>query len=115
MVNINWKLPAPATLKKYGLEEQQWIAMYLNQGGKCACCGNPFWDDEKNEKLRNTYVDHAHVKNYKKLPPQEKRKYVRGIICYQCNFKLLEKSNTLKRLKQGVAYLERFEANLSDS
>jgi Recombination endonuclease VII len=30
-------------------------------------------------------VDHIHVAGFKKMPPEEKFKYVRGILCFLCN------------------------------
>jgi hypothetical protein len=100
------RIPTKATLDKYGLTEELWIEWYKSNDGKCHVCDNPF-EDEKKDRI--SYVDHEHVKNYKKMSPEDKRQYIRGILCYQCNRRLLEKSNTLKRLRLGVAYLERYE------
>lgn len=109
------QIPTKTTLKKYGLDEAQWVKIYLNQAGLCACCEKPFWDSEKDEKLRNSYVDHQHVPNYKKLPPENKRQFIRGILCFQCNRLLNQKSNTVEKLKKAVVYLERYETRVGKS
>jgi hypothetical protein len=30
-------------------------------------------------------VDHIHVAGFKKMEPEEKKKYVRGALCFLCN------------------------------
>lgn len=75
-----------AGLKRFGLTAQQYEAMLLGQGGKCAICRRP-------PKTRRLSVEHDH---------QTKR--VRGLTCHACNRHLIGK-NTLATAKLLVAYL----------
>jgi len=43
------------------------------------------------------------------MPPEEKKKYVRGIACFICNYRLLTRGVTLERLRNAVRYLEEYE------
>jgi hypothetical protein len=58
--------------KKYGLNWGEYLDLICNG---CNICGS---------KVRLA-VDHRHVKNYKKLKPEEKRKEVRGCLCFRHN------------------------------
>lgn len=100
-------LPVKATLKKYGLSSGQWLELYEQGNGCCWICKRPFFDTDK--KLRNSYIDHEHVKNYKNLPPEEKRKYIRGLLCFQCNRIMVQKSNTTLKLRAALKYLIQYE------
>ena len=62
--------------KTYGIHIDYWQALLESQGGGCAIC------KRKDGRL---CVDHIHQKGYKKMPPEEKIKYVRGILCFLCN------------------------------
>jgi hypothetical protein len=53
-------------------------------------------------------VDHIHTKGFKTMPPEEKRKYVRGILCFLCNtaLRVFERTKDGKRnraLLEGVS------------
>lgn len=60
----------------YGLTLAEYEEMYEARKGCCDICSR-FYD------VLN--VDHRHVLKYKKLPPEEKRKEVRGLVCFRCN------------------------------
>lgn len=100
------KLPSKQTLRKYGLTEQEWLAQYNKYGGRCHCCLKL----PKNA-TRNLHVDHEHIKNWDKLLPEERKKFVRGLCCYRCNrFRLL--NDTDRRVaKNMLRYLERYESS----
>ncbi len=68
--------------RTYGLTPLDVAVMYLEQEGRCALC-----PCELSEK--RWVVDHKHVPKYKKLPTEEKRKLVRGLLCTYCNWKVL--------------------------
>lgn len=59
-------------------------------------------------------VDHVHIKGFKKLPPEEKKKYVRGVCCFMCNtaFKAFEKTvdgeRNRKQLENTVKYFKKY-------
>lgn len=59
--------------KTYGINDFQYYKM-LTHG--CEICGR---------KTGRLCVDHIHVRNFKKMLPSEKRKYVRGLLCFMCN------------------------------
>jgi len=98
------KLPTKTTLKKYGLTEQDYIDMYNEYDGACHVC----LEKSKNA-TRALHIEHQHVKGWKQMPPEQRRLYVRGLACFICNFRILTKGVTLKRLRNAVKYLERYE------
>ncbi len=94
-----------ATLKKYGLTRDEWRAIWVEQGMKCPIC-------EKTPKTQTPVefnIDHQHVRGWKKMSPEEKKKYVRGIVCGWCNRSYLAKGMTIKKAKLMSAYLEKHE------
>lgn len=76
--------------------------MWLLQGEVCAVC-------KKFPKTENTHIDHEHVKSFKNMPPEEKRKYVRGITCWYCNRWVLARGLTLEKSRNVVKYLEDYQ------
>lgn len=99
-------LPRPATLKKYGLTEQEWIALYESQGGICPICEKPL--DTR------VCVDHYHAKGYKKMSPEKKRFYIRGLVHWVCNHYYLGRGITVQRAYNVANYLERFENKINN-
>jgi len=98
------KLPTPQTLKKYGLSEQEWIKLYNKFGGRChVCLRKPI------NATRALHVDHEHVKGWKDMPPNERKKYIRGLSCYTCNRFRLTRGTNIKNAKNMYAYLKRYE------
>lgn len=93
--------PSTTTLRKYGLSIQEWDALYLAQDGKCPC-----------GKLleKRICIDHYHCKGWKKMKPDERKKWVRGLCHWQCNFYFLRRGMT-ESVALGIAnYLHKFEA-----
>jgi hypothetical protein len=73
--------PSQATLDKYGLTLELWLAIWDHQDRMCPVC-------EKEPKTGTGVefnIDHRHVPNYYKKTAEERRKYVRGIVCNHCN------------------------------
>jgi len=65
--------------RTYGITILDFYALTQVYDGRCWRCKRP-------PKPRKTLcVDHQHVKNYKKLPPEQKKKYVRGLLDWFCN------------------------------
>ena len=84
----------------YGITQADYDAILKAQGGTCALCG----------RSPNTgtvlHVDHEHVFGWKTMPPEERRKYVRGLVDYGCNkFKIGRQ--TLAGAKAVYDYLRR--------
>lgn len=95
------KYPSKATLKKYGLSRKEWKALYTNQGGNCAC-GRPLGDGR-------TVIDHLHVTGWKKMKPDMRKQFVRGLCHWRCNYHFLGKGMTVDVAWSIATYLENFE------
>lgn len=64
--------------KTYGITLEDWNKMYEDQNRVCWICKTM----PKNNIL---CIDHIHVKGYKKMVPEDRAKYVRALLCFQCN------------------------------
>lgn len=64
----------------YGLTAEAWNKLMGEQNGLCA---NPACRMTNDGKA--LCVDHVHVVDYEDLPPEEKAKLVRGLLCSYCN------------------------------
>lgn len=93
-------VPRPATLKKYGLSEKEWIDLYLTNSGNCPICERP---------MEKPVIDHIHVRNWRRMSGDQRKKYVRGVCCNYCNRRRLARGMTLEIAKNIVEYLEKFE------
>jgi PHP family Zn ribbon phosphoesterase len=98
--------PSKATLKKYGLTLADWQEIYSLQTGICPICKRP---------LLKPVVDHLHIRNWKKMKPEKRKQYVRGIPCNYCNRRRLSRGMTLEIARNIVEYLERFEKRLKEN
>lgn len=67
-------IPTKATLKKYGLTVEQYIALWDLTGGRCPLCLKKF---NSNIAARRACIDHDH-KTYR----------VRGLLCSSCNYEV---------------------------
>lgn len=90
-------------MARYGLSLGEWQAILEKQGGVCAIC-------KKVPSTGRFVTDHFHCKDWKKKPPEERKKYVRGICCWFCNHAYLGRGIDVEKAKNVVAYLENFEA-----
>lgn len=95
--------PSKATLKKYGLEEDEWRAILESQNGVCFVC-------EKEPSKGRLCIDHEHAKGWKKMPPEKRKLYVRGLLCWVCNHYYLGRGINIPKAKNVVRYLEQYEA-----
>ena len=95
-------MPTPQTLKKYGLTQDDFDKILARQGGICPVC-------EKVPSTGRWVIDHEHLRGWKALPPEERKKYVRGILCWYDNNKILTKGVSIKRLRNAADYLDRYE------
>lgn len=87
------KQKAQRLYKTYGLTFKDYNEILIEQNFSCAVC----------KKVHpRMCVDHVHVLGFKKMLPEEKRKYVRGICCFMCNtsFKAFEKTKDGARNRQ---------------
>ncbi len=83
----------------YGLRRGEFDALLEAQGGRCAVCG------VTNPGGKGTWsIDHEHVDGYRQLPPDAKRRLVRGLLCHSCNV-ALHHGVTLTTLRNAVKYI----------
>lgn len=94
--------PKPGTLKKYGLSETEWRAMADKQNHACYVC------EQKPTKGR-LCIDHEHVLKWKKMPPEKRKLYVRGLLCFRCNTTFLGRGITVFRSENVTKYLKEYE------
>lgn len=96
--------PAARTLATYGLTQDEWIALLKAQGWKCPICllGN---DRPKTGKQALWNTDHEHVPGWAKMPPEERKKHVRGILCYRCNHRVLGNLRDHETVQRMADYL----------
>jgi hypothetical protein len=80
---------------KYGLTEAEYNLMLNAQGNVCAICKKP---------SKRLCIDHEHVKGWKNLPDNERKLYVRGILCWQCNLHRVGR-NTRANIQAVYDYL----------
>lgn len=84
------------------MTESDFVSLWAKQGGKCAICGN-------SPTTGRLCIDHQHgIKGYKKLPPEIRRKYTRGLLCWTCNRLIVGRGVTLERLQKAVQYIQGF-------
>lgn len=94
-------VPTRATLSRYGLSENEWRAIAVAQNFVCYVCEQP-------PKKGRLCIDHEHVRGWKKMKPDERKKYVRGLLCWWCNSRYVSRSVTLAKARRVVMYLERY-------
>lgn len=94
--------PTKTTLKRYGLTLEAWQTMVDGQGHVCAVC-------KQFPTKKRLCIDHEHVKGWKKMPPSERVKYVRGALCYRCNTTFVGRGITVERSRSVTAFLEAYE------
>jgi hypothetical protein len=94
--------PSAATLKKYGLSLEEWETIAGAQEGACFVC-------RKLPTKGRLCIDHEHVKGWKKMPPEQRKLYVRGLLCWVCNHYYLGRGITIDKAKRVVEYLENYK------
>lgn len=93
--------PSKATLKKYGLSEADWRSILDAQGSVCFVC-------KREPSKGRLCIDHEHVKGWKKMPPESRKLYVRGLLCWVCNHYYLGRGITLDKAHNVVKYLAEY-------
>jgi hypothetical protein len=84
--------------RQYGLTPAEFLAMAANG---CQACG------AQPKPGRSLHVDHEHVKGWKAMLPEERRQYVRGVLCWHCN-SVLRVRVTVEQLRALADYLQRY-------
>src|ERR1051325_1789571 len=94
--------PAESTVAKYGMTLDDWEALLVEQGGTCGVCHRP----PKNGRL---VTDHQHVAGWKSMPPEQRKRYVRGLCDIACNHWVLTRYATAELHRGAAEYIERYE------
>lgn len=95
------RVPTRATLRRYGLDLGDWLIILERQGRTCGGC--PYVPASG-----ILHIDHEHVRGFAKMPPDEKRQYVRGLACWRCNSVPLRRGATPTNLRKAADYLDRY-------
>ena len=95
--------PVQGTLDKYGMSLYDWEVLLFQQKGVCGVCG----EEPASKRL---VIDHEHVRGWRHMVPEERKKYVRGLCCVTCNHFVLTRYGTVEKFRGAAAYLERYEA-----
>ncbi len=94
--------------RTYGITLEEWNKIFEDQGRVCWIC-------ETMPPSGRLSVDHIHVKGFKKMGPEEKKQYVRGLLCFLCNTSLKGFEKTAlghinrKRLEGVYKYFKKFK------
>lgn len=100
------RYPTEPTLQKYGLSYMEYAQLFYGQKGRCAICKNPL--------TGRTNIDHQHgIRGWKKMPPEKRKTYVRGILCWTCNHLIVGRGVTSDRLWEAYNYLRLFEVRIT--
>lgn len=105
---MNIKPPLQETLDKYGLSLADWWKMAKDQDNKCQIC-------KKTPGTGRFNIDHKHVSRWKHKPPEERKKWVRALLCWTCNRLVVGRGVTIEKLASAQLYLEVFNAKIKCS
>lgn len=82
-------------LKKYGLTQDDFKRMSIEQGGACAICRSPeIAIDAKSGNRKNLSIDHCHTTGK-----------VRGLLCWRCNTTIGKVNESIELLEAMQVYL----------
>lgn len=98
---IELKEPSLNTLKRYGLSLSEWKEIAQSQNHVCYVC----------QKLTTTgrlCIDHEHAKGWKKMPPEQRKLYVRGLLCWVCNHYYVGRGITIQKALLVAEYLKKY-------
>ncbi|ONK09556.1 endonuclease domain-containing protein [Streptomyces sp. MP131-18] len=76
----------------YGITLEQYQSMVEEQGQRCGLCG------EQPDTAKRMHVDHDHATGQ-----------IRALLCHHCNLLLGNAKDSIVRLRQAIAYLERHQ------
>jgi hypothetical protein len=101
-------VPLARTMARYGLVYSEWYALLKAQGGVCPICGTV-------PSSGRLVIDHEHVPGWKKMPPRERARHVRGLLCTTDNHFVLTKYGTPSKFRNAADYLEAHEKRRDDA
>jgi hypothetical protein len=89
------KLRAEWRRHTYGIEPEEYDALFTKQHGVCAICGRPETVMLRG-KVKELGVDHDHLTDA-----------IRGLLCHSCNLMLGYAKDTIAFLRAAIIYLEK--------
>lgn len=98
------RTPTQKTLDVYGLTAYEWLALLKAQGWACPICLKPH---------RTWNTDHDHVPGWKKMPPEERKRHVRGVLCWYCNHRVVKDTRDAAQAQRVANYLKAHERRLA--
>lgn len=101
MTGVQIKTPSDKTLAKYGMSAEDFAWLVETQGGFCYVC-------ERAPSSGRLNIDHDHLPKYAKLPPEQRRAAVRGLLCYACNLYYTGRGITVRKAENVVRYLRAY-------
>ena len=103
-------VPGDATLRKYGMNADDYTKRLYEQNFICPICKrSPL---RAADGMMHLVVDHFHARGYKKMSPEQKKKNVRGLVCITCNRYLVNRNVTIEKAENAIEYLRNFQARL---
>lgn len=96
------RIPTLRTLARYGLSMKDYERIMRRQKWACAVCGNV-------PPSGILHIDHEHIRGWKRMSPDQRKKFVRGVCCWFCNSVILRRGATPTKLRNAAKYLERYE------
>ena len=96
-------VPQQGTLKKYGLTVGEWLQIAKRQGNVCAVC-------KKLPDNGRLCTDHEHVYGWKAMPPEKRKQYVRGLLCYFCNHYYMGRAINIFKAENVAIFLRKYDA-----
>ncbi len=94
------KVPVARTLARYGITQDEWLTLLAVQGWKCPICTRRYttWN-----------VDHEHVAGWKHMHADQRRRYVRGVLCARCNWRFVHSTIPADMAQRIADYLLAYE------
>lgn len=88
------------------MTKAEWRDLFASQQGCCAIC-------RRKPHEARMCIDHEHVPGWRKMPPEQRKIYVRGILCFYCNYRRVGRGINLEVARRMVQYLENYELRLT--
>ena len=76
---------------RYGVTQEQYDEMLVNQNNMCKLCGNKF------KSSKDTHIDHCHDTDI-----------VRGLLCNSCNVALGQFDDNIQNMENAIKYLQKY-------
>lgn len=76
--------------RRYGITQEEFDVMLVNQNNKCKLCNNTF------KSSKDTHIDHCHNSSI-----------VRGLLCNGCNMALGQFKDNVDIMENAIKYLQK--------